>query len=108
VDGAPGRLPDQSAEEAGHHDRGQQLEGDRAKSEPERPVVGRERHHRREPAQVRERIDHRGDYVQGEEDQGHQRQVAVQGGGEKPWPPGALEAKRRKHAEDDDRAEQDH
>ena len=95
------------AEQARRDDRDEQLERDGAETEPERAVVRAERHQRGNEAEVGERIDDRGDDVQQEEDERHQREVAVHRRAEKSRPAARLEANAREQAEHDDGAEQD-
>ncbi len=106
VDHSPRGVADEPSQQAGHDDGHEELGCDRAQAEPEGAVVRRERDDRAGPAEVGERVHHRGDDVQGEEDERHHGHVAVQPGGEEGGPPRSLEAQRRQHPEDHDRGQQ--
>src|SRR6266511_2256115 len=74
----PDPMAEPDAQQAGHDQRGENVERERAQTEPERVVGRSERHHRVEPADRHVAVHHHGGDVQAQEDQRQQRQVAVQ------------------------------
>src|SRR5207237_1014983 len=83
------------------------LEGDHAEAEPEGAVVGGKWDQGCAPPEVGEGVDDRGEDVQGEEDERHQGEVAMQARREEARPAPGLHTQGGQDAEDDDCAEQD-
>jgi len=107
VHGAPGPVAEPDPHQAGEGHGEQQVKGHRAESEPERPVGGHERDEDVQPADRSERVQHCREDVNGQERHDQQRDVAMQAGGQQPWPGRAGEPHRHQQAEHDAGREQD-
>ena len=106
VDRPPHTSADVPAEQAGRNDRDEQLECDRAETEPQGPVVRAERHQRGQSPRWVNGSTTAVTMWSTQEDERHQREVAVHRGAEKSRPAACSKRTRRKQSEDDHRTQQ--
>ena len=107
MDGTPGAMTEPAPQQARRRNREQQIHCDHPQTEPHPAVGRRERNDGGVPAECREGIDDRRNDVDREEDERHQRQVAVETGRQKAWPRGRLPPHRPNDSEQDDTGEED-
>ena len=101
----PGGETDPMAQQAGHHQGDEQVDGDRAETKPERPVRRHERDHHVDPPDRRERVGDNRHHMNGEEHEHQQRNIAVHELDHETRPPGAAPAERRQDPQQHARGE---